>query len=42
MLWLLTQIWVWVLVALALGVLTGRLFWARPLRRRADELDAAR
>jgi hypothetical protein len=40
-LWLLTQIWVWVIVALALGVLAGWLFWARPLRRRADELDAA-
>ena len=41
MLWLFTQIWVWVIVALALGVLAGSLFWARPLRRRADELDAA-
>ena len=42
MLWLFTQIWVWVIVALALGVLAGWLLWARPLRRRADELDAPR
>lgn len=41
MLWLFTQVWVWIIVALALGVLTGWFFWARPLRRRADELDAA-
>ena len=38
MLWLLTQVWVWVVVAFLLGLLTGWLFWARPLRRRAAEL----
>lgn len=49
MLWLLAQVWVWVLVAFLLGVLAGWLFWARPLRRRvarlgddrADDLSAA-
>ncbi len=41
MLWLFTQVWVWIIVALALGVLAGWLFWARPVRRRADELDSA-
>jgi len=39
---LFAEIWVWIVVALALGVLAGWLFWARPLRRRADALDAAR
>jgi hypothetical protein len=39
-LWLLTQVWVWVVVAFLLGVLVGWLFWARPLRRRAAELRA--
>ena len=34
MLWLFTQVWVWVIVALLLGVLAGWWFWARPLRRR--------
>jgi Na+/H+-dicarboxylate symporter len=29
---LVAQIWVWILVALALGVLAGWLFWARPLK----------
>jgi hypothetical protein len=41
MLWLFTQVWVWIIVALALGVLAGRLFLARPLRRAADALDAS-
>jgi Flp pilus assembly protein TadB len=41
-LWLLTQVWVWVVVAFLLGLLTGRLFWARPLRRRVAELIADR
>ncbi|MBW0123949.1 hypothetical protein [Pseudonocardia oceani] len=40
MLWLFAQIWVWLIVALALGVLAGWLFWARPLRRRVAELEA--
>jgi hypothetical protein len=35
-LWLFTQVWVWIIVALALGFLAGWLFWARPLRERAD------
>ncbi len=39
MLWLLTQVWPGAVVALVLGVAAGWLFWARPLRRRADELD---
>ncbi len=42
MLWLFTQVWVWMIVALALGVLAGHLFWARPLRRRLAEPDASR
>ncbi|GAA2562898.1 hypothetical protein [Pseudonocardia hydrocarbonoxydans] len=42
MLWLFAQVWVWLIVALALGVLAGELFWARPLRRRVAELEAAR
>lgn len=42
MLWLFAQIWVWLIVALALGVLAGWLFWARPLRRRVAELEATR
>ena len=42
MLWLLTQVWVWVVVALLLGVLVGWVFWARPLRRRAAELEGGR
>jgi len=41
-LWLFTQIWIWIIVALLLGVLAGWWFWARPLQRAADELDAAR
>lgn len=42
MLWLFTQVWVWMIVALVLGVLAGHLFWARPLRRRLTQLDASR
>ncbi len=42
MLWLFTQVSIWMIVALLLGVLTGWLFWARPLRRRAAELEASR
>lgn len=38
MLWLFTQVWIWIIVALLLGVLAGWLFWARPLRARADAL----
>jgi hypothetical protein len=41
-LWLLTQVWVWAVVAFLLGLLTGWLFWARPLRRRVAELAADR
>jgi hypothetical protein len=39
-LWLLTQVWMWVVVAFLLGVLVGWLFWARPLSRRVAELRA--
>ena len=39
MFWLLAQVWPWVVVALVAGFAAGWLFWARPLRRRADELD---
>ena len=42
MLWLLTQVWVWAVVALLLGVLVGWVFWARPLRRRAAEIERGR
>ncbi len=35
MVWLVAQVWVWVLVALLLGVLAGWLLWARPLQRAA-------
>lgn len=42
MFWLLAQIWVWVVVALALGVLAGWLFWARPLARRVADLEGDR
>ena len=38
MLWLLAQVWIWVVVAFLLGVLAGWLLWARPLRRRVSEL----
>jgi hypothetical protein len=41
MLWLFAQVWVWLVVALLLGVLAGWLFWARPLRRHVAELEAA-
>lgn len=41
MFWLFTQIWVWIIVALVLGVLAGWLFWARPIRRQADALEAS-
>lgn len=41
MFWLFAQIWVWLIVAVAFGVLAGWLFWARPLRRRVAELEAA-
>lgn len=33
MLWLFAQVWVWLLVAVLVGVLVGWLFWARPLNR---------
>jgi hypothetical protein len=39
--WLFAQVWVWLIVAVALGVLAGWLFWARPLRRRVAELEAS-
>ena len=42
MLWLLTQVWLWAAVALLLGVLVGWVFWARPLRRRAAEIERGR
>ena len=42
MLWLLAQVWIWVVVAFLLGVLAGWLFWARPLRRRVSELERDR
>lgn len=42
MLWLFAQVWVWIVVALLLGVLAGWLFWARPLGRRVRELEASR
>lgn len=42
MFWLFTQVWVWIVVALLLGVLAGWLFWARPVRRAADALAASR
>jgi uncharacterized protein YneF (UPF0154 family) len=38
--WLFTHVWLWIVVALLLGVLTGWLWWARPVRRAADALDA--
>ena len=41
-LWMLTQVWLWVVVAFLLGVLAGWLFWARPLRRRVAESTAGR
>lgn len=41
MLWLFTQIWLWIIVALVLGVLAGWLFWARPIRREADALESS-
>jgi hypothetical protein len=37
-LWLFTQVWIWVVVAFLLGLLAGRLLWARPLRRQVSEL----
>jgi uncharacterized protein YneF (UPF0154 family) len=40
--WLLAQVWLWVVVALLLGVLAGWLFWARPVRRRVSELEHER
>jgi hypothetical protein len=39
MLWLLAQVWVWAVVAFLLGLLVGWVFWARPLRRRAAEIE---
>ena len=42
MLWLLAQVWIWVVVAFLLGMLAGWLFWARPLRRRVSELERDR
>lgn len=39
MFWLLAQVWVWAVVAFLLGVGAGWVFWARPLRRRAAELE---
>lgn len=41
MLWLLAQVWVWLVVALLLGVLAGWLFLARPLRARVAEREHA-
>ncbi|MDN5748933.1 MAG: hypothetical protein L0H64_10540 [Pseudonocardia sp.] len=42
MLWLSTQIWVWLIVAVLLGVLCTWLCWSRPLGRRIAELEAVR
>lgn len=42
MFWLFAQVWVWLIVALLLGVLAGWLFWARPLRRRERPATADR
>ncbi len=42
MLWLFAQVWVWLIVAMLLGVLAGWLWLARPLRREIAELGAAR
>lgn len=41
MFWLFTQVWVWIVCALLLGVLAGWLFWARPVQRAADAIDPA-
>lgn len=40
MFWLFTQVWVWIVVALLLGVLAGWWLWARPVRRAADAVEA--
>ncbi|HVH23228.1 MAG TPA: hypothetical protein VNA11_12295 [Pseudonocardia sp.] len=40
MLWLFPPIWIWIIVALLLGVLAGWWFWARPLSRAADALES--
>lgn len=40
MLWLFTQVWIWIIVALLLGVLAGWWFWARPVRRAADAIES--
>jgi hypothetical protein len=41
MLWLVAQVWVWMLVALLLGLLAGWLFWARPVQRAARRARGA-
>ena len=40
MLWLFTQVWIWIIVALLLGVLAGWWFWARPGRRAGDAIES--
>ncbi len=40
MFWLFAQVWIWIILALLLGVLAGWWFWARPLRRAADALES--
>lgn len=40
MLWLFAQVWVWLIVAVALGVLAGWWFLARPLRREIADRGA--
>lgn len=37
--YLFTQVWVLILIAFLLGIAAGYLFWARPLKRAADQLE---
>lgn len=39
MFYLVSQVWIFILIALVLGFVAGWLFWARPIQKAVAELE---